>query len=134
MRHPYRTVSLAIIAVLLSSCSFQYYFHLFITVTNEETGQPVEGVAGRIDTYVVNDSEKDLDFGDDIGVTGANGQIDREFIISGGSRTRPWLLKLKKEGYEPLVIDIKLESMAEPGAKHKQPLPVEVKMKALKKP
>jgi hypothetical protein len=137
MRHPYRTIGLAIVTVvLLTGCSTANYFRLLLTVKDGDTGKPVEGVTGIID-YTTNAEEQknDLTIGlSSTGSTNADGQLTHDFMVSPYPSNAPhWYLKLKKEGYEPAVIDIKPNPEPERKRDEKHPLPVVVEMKPLAK-
>jgi hypothetical protein len=135
MRHPYRTVAVALAAVvLLTSCSWDCAFHLVLTVTNAEDGEPVPGVTALLDTHGILEGHKDdLNAGDEIGSTGEDGTLTHDFVIAGYTKSQgPWYLKLKKKGFEPVVIDISPRTDAKKGGEL-NPLPVGVRMKTLAK-
>jgi hypothetical protein len=109
MRHPYRTVGLTIAAVvLLTGCSNSYTFNLLLTVTNQDDGQPVEGVTVVLDTAINAEEQKQkLDAGSLLDATSAEGKLTHRFNYAGYFRTSgPWYLKLQKEGFVSQVIDV----------------------------
>ena len=135
MRHPYRTAALAFAAVtLLTGCSWSCTFNLLLTVINADDGKPVPGVTVVLDTYsLAEDRKQDLDAGGQIGSTDGQGQLTHEFSISGYTSSEgPWFLKLRKEGFEPVVKDISPHKEAKKGGE-RNPLPVNVEMKPLPK-
>jgi hypothetical protein len=135
MRHPYRTVGLALVAVvLLTGCSTANYFRLLLTVKDADTGKPIEGVTGVLDVQLSEQHKNELDHGYSLGGgTNADGQLTHEFMVSPYPSDWPWYLKLKKEGYEPVTIDIKPNPQPERKHDEKTPLPVTVEMKPLTK-
>lgn len=137
MRHPYRTIGLAVAAVvLLTGCSTANHFRLLLTVKDANTGEPVEGVTGVIDdTLSAEERKNEPDFGFPLVIgTNADGQLTYEFMVSPYPSDAPhWYLKLKKEGYEPAVIDIKPNPQPKRNGDEKPPLPVTVEMKPLAK-
>src|SRR5690349_4847632 len=102
MRHPHQTLGLAAVAVvLLTGCSTANYFRLLLTVKDADTGKPVEGVIGVLDTGPSSEERKnEPDFGYLIPPsTNVDGQLTNEFMISPYPSDRPWYLKLRREGY-----------------------------------
>lgn len=133
MRHRYRTIGLAIATiVLLSGCSWSNTFQLLLTVTSADDKQPVGGVAAVLDTLgAVEERKQQLDAGSPIGTTDAAGQLRHNFTISGyTSNSGPWYLKLQKEGFEPLIIDISPKRSVN---EREVPLPVTAEMKPIAK-
>src|SRR5262245_44750458 len=134
MRHPYRTAGLAIATVaLLTGCSWPCVFDLALTVKNAEDGNPVPGVSAVLDTSLAGAEarKQNLNAGDQLGSTDAEGKLTHNFRISGyTSRYGPWYLKLQKEGFEPVVVDISPRKDAKKGGEP-NPLPVAVDMKPL---
>jgi hypothetical protein len=136
MRHPYRTIGLAVAAVvLLTGCSTANHFRLLLTVKNADTGEPLEGVTGVLTTSPSEERKNELDYGFPLVVgTNADGQLTHEFMVSPYPSDAPhWYLKLKKEGYDPVIIDIKPNPQPERKGNEKHPLPVTVEMKPLAK-
>ena len=135
MRHPYRTTAITLATVaLLTGCSWSCTFNLLLTVRNADDGKPMPGVTVRLDTisYAV-EQKQELDAGQQIGSTDGQGQLTHEFRISGYTPSGgPWFLKLRKEGFEPVVIDINPRKEAKKGGE-RNPLPVDVQMKLLPK-
>jgi hypothetical protein len=117
MRHPYRTTVIAIAAVvLLSGCSWHCAFHLLLTVKNADDGSPVPGATAVLDTSLPDERKQDLNAGQPIGSTDAEGKLAHDFTISGyTSSDGPWYLKLQKDGFEPVVIDISPRKSAKKG-------------------
>jgi hypothetical protein len=136
MRHPYRTAAVAFAAVvLLTGCSWSCTFDLLLTVTNADDGNPVSDVSAVLDTSPGHADERknDPDAGDQLGTTNADGKLAHDFTISGyTSSDGPWYLKLRKEGFEPVILDISPRKTAKKG-RELNPLPVAIRMKPLAK-
>jgi len=135
VRHSYRTIGLAVVAVvLLTGCSTANYFRLLLTVKDANTGEPVEGIIAVLDAPSSEQHKNEPDFGHLIPPsTNADGQLTYEFMVSPYPSDRPWYLKVRKEGYEPVVIDIMPNPQPERKGNEKSPLPVTVEMKPLAK-
>ena len=124
---------LVVAVVLLTGCSWSYKFRLLLTVKNADDGTPVQGVTAVLDDPVLADERKqDLNAGSRLGTTDAGGELTHDFIRNGSGWSDPWYLKLKKEGFEPQVIDI---NPRKDGLKSGEPnpLPIAVEMKPLPK-
>lgn len=131
MRHPYRTIALTIVAVVFTTgCSVSYPFQLLLTVKNADDGTPLEGVTGTLDTMGVEEQKTRLDYGFGLQThTGTDGRLTYDFNISGSPDRFPhWYLKLHKDGFEPVVIDIQPNPVPD-DRKNRQPIPVTVEMK-----
>jgi hypothetical protein len=137
MRHPYRTVSLVVVTlVLLTGCSTSHTFQLLLTVKNAETGESVPGAKVVLDAGTLSGDRKgDMEAGHHaLGSTNEDGQFSYDVFISPYPSDVPhWFLKLQKDGFEPLVIDIKPASQPRKRDGEKVPLPVVVEMKPLPK-
>ena len=134
MRHPYRTIGLAIVSVvLLTGCSTLHTFKLILTVKNAGDGQPVEGATVVLDdTLTAAEHKQQLDRGSPLGETNAEGKLTHEFKISGyTSRSGPWYLKIQKDGFEPQVLDVSPKQ--DFNSREPIPLPVVVGLKPLPK-
>ena len=132
MRHPIRTIALAAVAtVMLTGCSISYPFQLLLTVENEDGGQPVEGVTVALDTTDENADKLRLDYGFRCrGTTDSSGRLTDDFQIEGSPNAyKHWHLKLQKDGFEPVVVDIRPDPV--PNSRDRTPIPVAVKMKPL---
>jgi hypothetical protein len=137
MRHPYRTTALVITAVvLLTGCQTGHYFLLVVTVLDAGTGQPVPGAKVRLDASGSAEGQRaDLDAGyHAFGETGDDGRFGQEVRISPYPSSEPhWWLKVRKDGYEPAVIDVKPNPQPPGTAGEKSQLPVTVELKPLAK-
>ena len=138
MRHPYRTTAVSLSAVLLlTGCSWTCMFDFTLTVSNADDGKPVPGVTVILDYIADPETEnrkQAMDQGSLFGSTDAEGKLTKRFGVGGyTSGSGPWYLKLQKEGFEPVVMDISPKTSAEKGTDSKNPLPVTVKMKPLAK-
>ena len=135
MRHPYRTVSLVVVAVvLLTGCSTSHTFRLLLTVKSADTGEPVEGAIPVLHESVDDERKNDMEYGwHHFEPTDATGRVTVEFKVSGytSSSTSRWYLKIRKDGFEPQVIDINPRVQVKAG--EVTPLPVTVELKPLAK-
>lgn len=138
MRHPYRTIPLVVVTVVaLTGCSVAYPFQLLLTVKNAEDGTPVEGVTVALETTNTEDHKHDFEWGNSLTLaephqTDTNGQHSATFQInSQHDRYAFWWLKLRKEGFETTVINIRPDPV--PKSTQTTPLPVTVQMKPLPK-
>jgi hypothetical protein len=137
MRHPYRSVGLATVAIVLTSCSVSYPFELLLTVKNTEDGTPIEGVSVVLDPTNTTESKDDFKQGNYPSPThrretNADGQLSVYFQFNSRHDVgRFWWLKLRKEGFEPTVIDIRPDPV--PESTQRTVLPVTVQMKPLPK-
>ena len=135
MRNPIRTIAVAATAItLLSGCSYSYPFQLLLTVKDAETGNPIEGVTGVLHMTEDVEHKYRMESGSSLGQeTGAGGGLMHDFQIRNKpDQYRHWYLKLRKEGYEPLVVDIRPDPV--PETHDRTPVPVAVKMKPLVPP
>ena len=135
MRHPIRTIALAAIAVvLLTGCSISYPFQLLLTVENEDDGQPLEGVTVVLKTTSGDANRLGMDNGSQLGdATDSTGRFTHEFqIMNSPDNDKHWYLKLQKEGFETVVVDIRPDPV--PSSRDRTPIPVTVKMKPLPPP
>jgi hypothetical protein len=133
MRHPYRVAFLVFGTIgLLTGCSTVQRFNVLVTVLNKADGTPVSGAKVILDDLGVEERKLDHDYGgwpeDD--KTDANGQTAwDDFLVSPYPSYHPhWYLKVSKEGFEPVVIDIK-PSPQPPRTNATIPLNVTVKMR-----
>ena len=109
MKYPIRTVGLVTITfILLAGCQFSYPYTLILSVKDANNNQPVPGVSVKLDTSGSEEQKFNMDYTThrDIPDSEADGQVLYDFK-EGGSQLTGWYLKLKKEGYEIEVIDIK---------------------------
>lgn len=111
MRHPIQTTLLVTaIAVLLTGCSWSQVFRLSVSVVDKADGKPISGVKVDVDESSNNEDRKNeqVETGRQ---TDENGRLDYDFSISGYTPTASggerWYLKLRKDGYEPVVLDFK---------------------------
>ena len=135
MRNPFRTITLAAAAILLlTGCSYSYPFQLLLTVKDAETGKPLEGVTGVLDTTDREEAKYQMESGFSLRrETGAGGGLMHDFQITNKpDQYRHWFLKLRKEGYEPTVVDIRPDPV--PETKERISIPIAVKMKPLVPP
>jgi hypothetical protein len=139
MRHPYRTVSLVVVTlVLLTGCSVSYPFQLLLTVKNADDGTPVEGVTVVLDTTNADEDRLQFDRGSypspsSDRQTDAEGRLTFTFQINNEPhRYAYWFLKLRKDGFEPAVVDIRPNPVPK-NHRETTPLPVVVEMKPLPK-
>jgi hypothetical protein len=102
-------------------------------VQNADSGDPIENVMGTLDTYGVEERKAELNFGSPLAhSTDVNGRLRYDFSISHRVDATPhWYLKLQKEGFEPLIVDVRPKP-SEP-SKDVTPLPVTVQMKPITK-
>jgi hypothetical protein len=135
VRHPYRTTVLVVAAVVfLTGCSWSQTFTLFLTVRNAEDGQPVPGAAVKLDTLGSEERKDEHDYGvGPGGQTGPDGRFEHDFRISGytESGSERWYLKVKKDGFEPQVINIRPANQPRK-PDEKIPLRVEVRLRPVK--
>jgi hypothetical protein len=132
MRHPVRTIALAAIAtVLLTGCTKVYPFQLLLTVESEADGRALEGVTAVLKTTSGDANRLGMDYGSQLGdLTDSSGRFTHDFQIVGSpDNDKHWYLKLQKDGFEPVVVDIRPDPV--PNSHDKTPIPVTVKMKAL---
>lgn len=131
MRHPYRTMSLVVASVvLLTGCSMSHKYTLILTVLDAETGEPVEGAIVVIDIQGDEKRKHNHDDSTSIPPTDKEGRLTYELRAAHYDFRNPaWYLKVRKYGYEPVVIDIKPEK--EPDSYDVRPLPVTVRMKPI---
>ena len=132
MRHPIRTIALAAVAtILLTGCSISYPFQLLLTVENEDGGQPLEDVTIVLDTTDADDNMTQTDYGVHFrGTTDSSGGLTHDFhITQAPDFYKHWYLKLQKDGFEPVVVDIRPDPV--PNSRDRTPIPVAVKMKPL---
>jgi hypothetical protein len=138
MTHPLRTTLLVITAVVfLTGCSWTQVFRLTLTVLDKRDGTPISGAKVAVDAYTSNEEGKN-DFGPETGLqTDEAGRVDFDFSIpgytptaSGGGR---WYLKVQKDGYEPMVTDIKPNPPPE-RREGKIPVTVKVEMRRVDNP
>jgi hypothetical protein len=129
MRSPKLTTALfAVSLLMLTGCSTAHYFILHLTVTDADSGKPLSGVATNLDTRGDEERKMDHEYGYPTDVTGPDGQMTREFMISPyPSDAAHWYLKLKMDGYEMEVIEIK--PAEQPKTKEKTPLDVSVRLR-----
>jgi hypothetical protein len=112
MSHPYRTAALVFTAIVtLTGCSTGQTFHLVLTILNKTDGQPVSGAKVVLDKQGVEERKQDVDYGQhehNVKVD-ENGAITFDFLVSPypPDPGRQWFLKVSKDGFEPVVIDIK---------------------------
>jgi hypothetical protein len=135
VQRPYKTTAVVAAAVvLLTGCSWSQTFTLFLTVRNADDGRAVEGAGVTLDYFGDEERKHDLDHGLATGETGPDGRYERDFGISGytASDTRPWYLKVRKDGFEPEVINIHPANQPRK-PDEKIPLRVEVKLRPVKK-
>jgi hypothetical protein len=115
MRHRCRTVLLSVAAVvLLTSCSTSQAFHLLVTVLTAD-GTPVAGAKVLLDTQGVEERKLDPEYGwPHDGATDAQGRFAHDFSVSPYPSDDPrWYLKVSKDGFETVVIDIKPDPQPE---------------------
>jgi hypothetical protein len=114
-------------------------FQLELTVSNSDDGKPLEGVRVVLDaSQTAEDNKEDMSAGYHAWVptykplTDTEGRFTSKVYISPyPSRPGKWYLKLQKEGFEPLIVDIR--PAVEPNDNEETPLPVKVVMKPLQK-
>lgn len=136
MRHPGRAIALAAIAVvLLTGCSWSCSFRLLLTVENAADGTPLPEATAVLDTGTLAEERKgDPDEGSLLAPTNDAGQLTFDFNSAGyTSTTGPWYLKVRKEGFEPQVIDVSPHVEVKSGGKERHPLPVTIRLKPLPK-
>ena len=135
MRHPYRTIGLAVgTVVLLSGCTTMGHFRLLLTVKDAETGEPLEFATGDLDTRGNEERKHEMTQSGQLPWTNENGQSTYDFQVSPYPHDRPhWYLKLRKEGFESVVIDIKPNPQPEQKRNEPMLLHVTVEMKPLPK-
>jgi hypothetical protein len=140
MGYPFRTTALVIAAVvLLTGCSWSQVFRLSLTVVDKTDGAPVPGAKVVVDTFLTNEERKTDPVPPETELqTDAAGRLEYDFSISGYTPTASgadrWYLKVRKEGYEPVVIDIKPNPAPERGRDKPLPLAVKVEMQPVKPP
>jgi hypothetical protein len=122
----------ALVVSLSSGCSRSYTFQLLLTVTNAETGEPIEGATVHLNTSPLGGFFGLLRFGEEFPGTGANGQLEREFSVSSGALPC-WYLTIEKDGYEPTMINIKPDPFPYQSKRETVPLPVAVQLKPVAK-
>ncbi len=113
MVHPYRTVILVVTAIfMLTGCSTGQTFHLVLTILDKTDGKPVSGAKVVLDTLGVQEQKQDVDYGHTVTKVKAdeNGAVAFDFSVSPyppDPGHGQWFLKVSKEGFDPVVIDIK---------------------------
>jgi hypothetical protein len=139
MSHPFRTTSLVIAAVvLLTGCSWSQVFQLNLTVVDKTDGTPIPSALVVVDTSLTNEERRNDPVTTETGFqTDKAGRLEYDFSISGYTPTHSgadrWYLKVSREGYEPVVIDIKPQPPPE-RREGKIPLTVKVEMRPAKNP
>jgi hypothetical protein len=143
VRYPHRTAIVAVSAVvLLSGCFIGHTGHTFrleLTVLNADDGEPIKGVDVVLDASpLAEDRKEDIKEGHHARVPNYDARTDKEgrftskvYISPYPSRSGKWYLKLQKEGFEPLIVDIR--PAVEPSDNEETPMPVKVVMKPLPK-
>lgn len=140
MGRPFRTTALAVAAVvLLTGCSWVQVFRLSLTVVDKTDGAPVPGATVVVDTSATNEERKNDSVPPEAGLqTDEAGHLEYDFSISGYTPTASggdrWYLKVRREGYEPVVIDIKPNPAPERSRDKPIPLTVKVEMQPVKPP
>jgi hypothetical protein len=140
IRHPYRTFLLTITCILLlTGCSTIQHFDLVVTVLNKGDGSPVSGAKVKIDTSGNEKNKEDYTYGrwsfndktDEDGKVAYEGEGFDDFWVSPYPSDLPhWYLKVSKEGFESLLIDIKPSPQPPRTASDKRlPLHVTVEMR-----
>jgi hypothetical protein len=134
MRHPYRTTFLIVSTIiLLTGCSTSQTFQLILSVRNKTDGKPVSDVQVTIDTLGIEERKFDMDYGWPRATTDADGRLSQDFMVSPYPNDRyHWYLRVSKEGFEPLVIDIKPATQP-PKTTEASPLKVDVELEPIKK-
>jgi hypothetical protein len=96
-------------AVLLTGCSTAQTFQLLLTVLNKADGKPVPEVKVTLDTLGVEERKLDENYGwPHDAKTDVSGKFAYDYLVSPYPSEAPhWYLKVSKEGFEPVVIDIK---------------------------
>jgi hypothetical protein len=139
MGHPLRTTALVVAAVaLLAGCSWSQVFRLSLTVVDKADGTPIPGAQVVVDTSVTNEERKSDPVPPDAGLQADGaGRLEHDFSISGYTPTSSggdrWYLKVSKEGYEPVVTDIKPNPPPD-RREGKIPLAVRVEMRPVGNP
>ena len=139
MSHPFRTTSLVIAAVvLLTGCSWSQVFQLSLTVVDKTDGTPIPSALVVVDTSLTNEERRNDPVTTETGFqTDKAGRLEYDFSISGytpaHSGADRWYLKVSKEGYEPVVIDVKPKPPPE-RREGKIPLTVKVEMRPANPP
>jgi hypothetical protein len=139
MRHPFRTTIVVIAAVVpLTGCSWSQVFQLSLTVVDKTDGTPIPGATVLVDTSLANEERKNDPVHETGFQTDQAGRLEYDFSIpgytptaSGGDR---WYLKVRKAGYEPVVLDIKPNPPPERSRDQHLPLTVKVEMRPVTKP
>jgi hypothetical protein len=112
--------------VLLTGCSWSQVFRLSLTVVNRTNGTPIAGAVVDVDTFATNEEGKNDPVPETGYQTNEAGRLDYDFSISGYTPTSSgadrWYLKVRKDGYEPVVVDIK----PPPERKKDGPIPLAV--------
>jgi len=125
--------------VLLTGCSWSQVFRLSVTVVDKADGKPIPGAEVLVDAFVTNEERKDEPIPEGWGGvrTDEAGRLDTDFSISGYTPTSSggdrWYLKVRKEGYEPVVIDIKPNPPPERNKEGPIPLTAKVEMQRVRK-
>lgn len=133
VERPYRLSVLAFTAViLLTGCSWSQVFRLSLTVVDKTDGKSIPGAKVVVDASEINEERKNDPVPQDTeNQTNEMGRLGYEFSISGYTPTnsggRRWYLKVRKEGYEPVVIDIKPDPPP-PRNRDRQPIPLTAKV------
>lgn len=94
--------------LLLSGCSYSYDFHVLVSVLGAD-GKPLGGATVRLDTMGNEERKLDLEHGVPQGAAEDGvGRFPIDFSVSdaAGEHRGPWYLKVSKEGFEPVVVDI----------------------------
>src|SRR5579872_2102643 len=134
MSHQLRTTFLVIVAVvLLTGCSWSQVFRISLTVVDKTDSKPITGAQAEVDTSYSSDERKNDPVPPGTGhQTDVAGSLDFDVSISGYTPTSSggerWYLKVRKEGYEPVVIDIKPKPAPERNKDGPIPLNVKVEM------
>jgi hypothetical protein len=140
MRHPIRTSLLVFAAVaLLTGCSWSQVFRLSVTVVDKTDGNPISEADVQLDPFPRAEERKDDPIPKDTGLrTDVGGRLEHDLSISGYTPTASgderWYLKVRKAGYEPVVIDIKPDPLPERSPDKPTPLSVRVELRPLGKP
>jgi hypothetical protein len=138
MNHPIRTTSLVVTAVaLLTGCSWSQIFRLSLTVVDKADGKSLPGAEVMVDASSFSEDRKNDRVATGF-LTDEAGRLEYDFQIGGytpeHSGGTSWYLKVSKEGYEPVVIDIKPKPPPERNKEGPIPMTMKIEMQRAKVP
>jgi hypothetical protein len=115
--------------MLLAACSCGHEIRLQVTVTNAEDGKPLSGVKGTFDdSSEAEEKKSDFDWCYPMSERwDMPGTLCCRIQYVKTMRDRPWYVKLQKDGFEPLIVDIRSYLTQQPLTDIDLPITIEMK-------